>query len=157
MPITTTQYIFNYSLFVDLYFFFFILTSFLMLLCCTLDVYLSFLFLCTESLTLVSDPTSRRFIRWLFFQTFIYIYNTVWFNFQTYIIFIINLVSQVTLRSSGTDILYGCHLLRCLYNILYFLWLYNDLFIILYNILKIAELDCCQIIILSIYVPSTHA
>jgi hypothetical protein len=157
VPITTTQYIYNYSLFVVLYFFFFILTSFLMLLCCTLDVYLSFLFLCTESLTLVSDPTSRRFIRWLFFQTFIYIYNTVWFNFQTYIIFIINLVSQVTLRSSGTDILYGCHLLRCLYNILYFLWLYNDLFIILYNILKIAELDCCQIIILSIYVPSTHA
>jgi hypothetical protein len=61
------------------------------------------------------------------------------------------------LRSSGTDILYGCHLLRCLYNILYFLWLYNDFFIILYNILKIAELDCCQIIILSIYVQSTHA
>ena len=29
--------------------------------------------------------------------------------------------------------------------------------IILCNILKIAELDCCQIIILSIYVPSTHA
>ena len=28
---------------------------------------------------------------------------------------------------------------------------------ILYNILKIAELDFCQIIILSIYVPSTHA
>ena len=27
----------------------------------------------------------------------------------------------------------------------------------IYNILKIAELDCCQIIILSIYVPSTHA
>jgi hypothetical protein len=47
--------------------------------------------------------------------------NTVWFNFQTYIIISINLVSQVTLRSSGTDILYGCHLLRCLYNILYFL------------------------------------
>ena len=47
--------------------------------------------------------------------------NTVWFNFQTYIIFNISLVSQVTLRSSGTDILYGCHLLRCLYNILYFL------------------------------------
>ena len=38
--------------------------------------------------------------------------NTVWFNFQTYIIFSINLVSfKVTLRSSGTDILYGCHLL----------------------------------------------
>jgi hypothetical protein len=34
---------------------------------------------------------------------------------------------------------------------------YNEFFIILYNILKIAELDCCQIIILSIYVPSTHA
>jgi hypothetical protein len=30
--------------------------------------------------------------------------NTVWFNFQTYIIFSINLVSLVTLRSSGTDI-----------------------------------------------------
>jgi len=30
-------------------------------------------FVCTESLTLVSDPTSRRFIRWLLFQTFIYI------------------------------------------------------------------------------------
>ena len=37
--------------------------------------------------------------------------NTVWFNFQTYIIFSISLVSLVTLRSSGTDILYGCHLL----------------------------------------------
>ena len=37
--------------------------------------------------------------------------NTVWFNFQTYIIFSINLVSLVTLSSSGTDILYGCHLL----------------------------------------------
>jgi hypothetical protein len=33
------------------------------------------------------------------------------FNFQTYIIFSINLVSLVILRSSGTDILYGCHLL----------------------------------------------
>ena len=38
--------------------------------------------------------------------------NTVWFNFQTYIIFSINLVSfKVILRSSGSDILYGCHLL----------------------------------------------
>ena len=37
--------------------------------------------------------------------------NTVWFNFQTYIIFSVNLVSLVTLRSSGTDILDGCHLL----------------------------------------------
>jgi hypothetical protein len=42
---------------------------------------------------------------------------------------------------------------RRLYNILYFLWLYSEFFIILYNILKIDELDCCQIIILSIYVP----
>ena len=84
--------------------------------------------------------------------------NTAWFNCQTYIyIFSINLVSQVNLRSNGTYILYGCHLLRCLYNILYFLWLYDEIFIIRYNILKIAELDCCQIIILSIYVPSTHA
>ena len=34
---------------------------------------------------------------------------------------------------------------------------YNEFFIILYNILKIVELDCHQIIILSTYVPSTHA
>ena len=44
-------------------------TSFFMSLCCILNVYLSFLFVCTESLTLVSGPTSRRFIRWLLFQT----------------------------------------------------------------------------------------
>jgi hypothetical protein len=37
------------------------------------------------------------------------------------------------------------------------MWLYNEFFIILLNILKIDELDCCQIILLSIYVPSTHA
>ena len=49
------------------------------------------------------------------------------------------------------------NIIYILYNILYFLWLYNEFFIILSNILKIAELDCCQIIILSIYVPSTHA
>jgi hypothetical protein len=64
---------------------------------------------------------------------------SLWFNFLTYIIFSINLVSQVALRSSGTGILYGCHLLRCLYNILYFLLLYDDFFIIPYNILKIAN------------------
>ena len=45
-----------------------------MLLCYILDVYLLILFVCTESLTLVSNPTSRRVIRWLLFQTFIYIY-----------------------------------------------------------------------------------
>ena len=84
-------------------------------------------------------------------------YTTVLFNFQTYVIFSSNLVSQVTLRSIGTDIVYGCHLLSCLYNIHYFLWLYNDFFIILCNILKIPDLDCCQIIKLSIYVPSTRA
>jgi hypothetical protein len=44
-------------------------------------------------------------------STYLYNSNTVWFNFQMYIIFSINLVSLVTLRSSGTDILYGCHLL----------------------------------------------
>ena len=37
-----------------------------------------------------------------------------------------------------------------------FLYHRQDLFG-LYSLLKIAELDCCQIIILSIYVPSTHA
>ena len=58
---------------------------------------------------------------------------------DVYIIFSIYLVSQVTLISSGTDIVWGCHLLRCSYNILYFLWLYNELFIILYNILT----NCC--------------
>jgi hypothetical protein len=36
----------------------------------------------------------------------------------------------------GTDILCDSHLLRCSYNILYFLWLYNEYFIILYNIIK---------------------
>jgi hypothetical protein len=41
------------------------------------------------------------------------------FNFQTYIIFSINLVSLVTLRSSGTDILYGCHLLLDVYIYIY--------------------------------------
>jgi hypothetical protein len=50
--------------------------------------------------------------------------------------FSINLVSQVTLRSSGTDILNGCHLLRRLYNILYFLWPCKEFFIILYMFLK---------------------
>jgi hypothetical protein len=54
------------------------------------------------------------------------------------------------LRSSGTDVVCGYHLLRCSYNILYFLWLYNEFFIILYNIIKDTQLDCCQIIILSI-------
>ena len=44
-----------------------------MFLCCILDVYLSLLFVCTESLTLVSDRTTRRFISWPLFQTFIYI------------------------------------------------------------------------------------
>ena len=74
-----------------------------------------------------------------------------------YIIFSINLVSLVTLSSSGTDILHGCHLLLDVCIIYFISCDYNEFFIILYNILKIAELDCCQIIILSIYVPSTHA
>ena len=93
--------------------------------------------------------------------------NTVWFNFQTYIIFSINLVSfKVTLRSSGTDILYGCHLLLDV-CIIYFIscdCIMNNSSLsypIYYRKKKkkkkIAELDCCQIIILSIYVPSTHA
>jgi hypothetical protein len=37
--------------------------------------------------------------------------NTIWFNFQTYVIFSSNLEAQVTLRSGGTDIVNGCHLL----------------------------------------------
>ena len=84
--------------------------------------------------------------------------NTVWFNFQTYIIFSINLVSfKVTLRSSGTDIL----TLASRHNLLiYFIscdCIVNNSSLSYSRILKIAELDCCQIIILSIYVPSTHA
>ena len=55
-----------------------------------------------------------------------------------------------TRRLVETYIVYGCHLLRCLYNLLYFLWLYNDFFIILSNILTIVELYCCQILMLSI-------
>ena len=47
--------------------------------------------------------------------------NTVLFNIQTYIIFSINLVSLVTLRSCATDILYGCHLLLDV-CILYFIF-----------------------------------
>ena len=46
--------------------------------------------------------------------------NTVWFILQTYMIFSINLVSFVTLRSSATYILYGCHLLLDVY-IIYFI------------------------------------
>ena len=43
------------------------------------------------------------------------------FRHISYLILRINPVSQVNLRSSGTYILYGCNLLRRLYNILYFL------------------------------------
>ena len=46
-----------------------------------LDVYLSFLFVCTVSLTLVSGPTSRRFIRWLLFRTFLYINIYILFSY----------------------------------------------------------------------------
>ena len=55
---------------------------------------------------------------------------------DVYIIFSIYLVSQVTLISIGADIVWDCHMLRCYYTILYFLWLYNAFFIILYSILK---------------------
>ena len=65
----------NYSLFVDLQLFLLHFNIFFLYRCANiLDVYLSFVFVCAVSLTLVSDPTSRRFIRWLLFQTFIYIY-----------------------------------------------------------------------------------
>ena len=58
-----------------------------MLLCYTLDVYLSSLFVCTESLTLVSDPTSRSFIRWLLFQS-LYIYIVLYHTFLHILTFI---------------------------------------------------------------------
>jgi hypothetical protein len=84
--------------------------------------------------------------------------NTVWFNSQTYILFSINLVSFSNFEIHWDRYIIWFSLAsRNLNNTLYFLWLHNEFFIILYNILTIAELNCCQIIILSIYVPSTHA
>ena len=72
--------------------------------------------------------------------------NTVWFNFQTYIIFSINLVSfKVTLRSSGTDILYGCHLLLdvCIYIYIYIYVLYIYIYIYIYILyIYITNLVC---------------
>ena len=38
-----------------------------------------------------------------------------------------------------------------------YIYIYKYLHYPIQYILKIAELDCCQIITLSIYVPSTHA
>ena len=68
-------------------------------------------------------------------------YNTVW-----YIIFSVNLVSfKVTLRSSETDILYGCHLLLDV-CIIYFIscdCIMNSS--LSYTILKIAELEFSSI------------
>ena len=67
-------------------YFCYILTSFRYRCANILDVYLSFVFVCTVSLTLVSDPTSRRFIRWLLFQTFIYyIYSLYIYIYYIYI------------------------------------------------------------------------
>jgi hypothetical protein len=54
---------------------------------------------------------------------------------DVYIIYSFYQVSQVTSGSSGTYILCGCHLPRCLYNVHYFLWLENEFFVILCNIL----------------------
>ena len=58
--------------------------------------------------------------------------STVWFNFQTYTY----ISFKVTLRSSGTDIVYGCHLLLDVCIIYFISCDYNEFFIILYNILK---------------------
>ena len=63
---------------------------------------------------------------------------TVWFNFQTYIIF--SILSNFEIQWDRY-IVWLSLASRRLYNILYFLWLYNEFFIILYNILTIAELD----------------
>jgi hypothetical protein len=105
--------------------------------------------------TLVQECCEKSVL--FFFLLISFICTSIRISFDFLIYIYIYVLTQVTFRSSGTDILYGCHLLRRLYNILYFLWLYSEFLIILYNILHIAELDCCQIIILSIYVPSTHA
>ena len=75
---------------------------------------------CSVSIGVSSNPvegkTKIRQLKDLILTLFGLIFRRI-----QYLIFIINLVSQVTLRSSGTDILYGCHFLRRLYNILYFL------------------------------------
>jgi hypothetical protein len=84
-----------------------------------------------------SNPVKRRIQIWQLKNIILTLFGLIFG--RIYIIFSIYLVSQVTLISSGTDIVWGCHLLICSYNILYFLWLYNELFIILYNILR----NCC--------------
>jgi len=59
--------------------------------------------------------------------------------------FILNLgIREPEKKRIGNNliILQNDYIYRCLYNILYFLCLYNEFFIILYNILKIAELYC---------------
>jgi hypothetical protein len=64
---------------------------------------------------------------------------------DVYMIFSIYLVSKVTLRSSWTAVVCGCHLLRSSYNILYFVWLYNEFFFIIYNIIQ----KCCARLLLN--------
>ena len=66
--------LYNYILFVDLLLFLLYFSIFFGVVVLHFRRLFIILFVCTESLTLVSDPTSRRFIRWLLFQTFIYIY-----------------------------------------------------------------------------------
>jgi hypothetical protein len=81
-----------------------------------------------------SNPVKRRIQIWQLKNIILTLFGLIFG--RIYIIFSIYLVSQVTLISSGTDIVWGCYLIICSYNILYFLWLYSALFIILYNILR---------------------
>ena len=83
---------------------------------------------------LSSNPVKRRIQIWQLKYIILTLFGLIFG--RIYIIFTIYLVSQVTLISSGTDMVWGCHLLICSYNILYFLWLYNEILIILYNILR---------------------
>ena len=84
--------------------------------------------------------------------------NTVWFNFQTYIIFSINLVSfKVTLRSSGTDILYGCHLLLdvCIYIYIY-IYIYIGVDVVEWSRALDVRLSewCCSVSMVWVQIPS---
>jgi hypothetical protein len=78
---------------------------------------------------------------------------TIWRIEYHYVSLIVSIVNElVSFHIYIYIYMYGCHLLLDV-CIIYFI----SCDCILSNILKIAELDCCQIIILSIYVPSTHA
>jgi hypothetical protein len=89
----------------------------------------------------------RSFIS--FHMNLIFVWLYCWSMFLLLLFFICSILSNFQIQWD-IYIVWLSLASRRLYNILYLLWLYNEFFIILYNILKIAELDCCQIIILTV-------